>query len=189
MPYRITQYNEPILRQKGEPVTTFDGELKVFARGMIEAMRDAEGIGLAAQQVGVARQFCVVDVRGSGNDYQCVLDGKPQPPELLMPLYLANPVISRKGPETSFYEEGCLSIPDVRAEVERPDLITVKYQDLNGRERILECDGILARCIQHELDHLEGILFIDHLDKATLFGLEKRLKRLRRQTRDYLRNA
>lgn len=189
MSYRITLYNEPVLREKGSPVTTFDADLRTWARGMVATMHEADGIGLAAQQVGVPKMFCVVEVRAPRGEIRCRLDGKECPPELLMPLYMANPEIVEKGSETCLYEEGCLSIPEIRAEVERPDAITVTYQDLDGEVHRLECDGLLSRCIQHEVDHLHGILFIDHLDRKTLFGLEKKLKRLRRQTRDFLRSG
>ncbi|MCC5788913.1 MAG: peptide deformylase [Opitutales bacterium] len=187
MNLRLCLYNEPILRQKGEPIKTFDHDLRDLAREMVLIMEEENGIGIAAQQVGLDRQFCIVDVRNAEEPYLCELDGKPQLPDLLMPLYLANPEITKASAQQSVFEEGCLSLPEIRGEVERPQEIVVRFQDLEGAWRQLRADGILARCIQHEIDHLNGILFIDHLPPAELKKQEKKLKRLRRETRDLLK--
>ena len=181
----IAYYNDPVLRKKGEPVRNFDPSLRKLHDDMVETMKDAEGIGLAAQQIGRALQFCVVDLRESPSPFQCRLDGRNDvPPDLLMPLALANPEVAIPPGELTVFEEGCLSFPDIRGNVERPDRIHVHYQDLHGIAHDLECDGILARCILHEVDHLNGVLFIDRMEKKTLKEIEKKLKRLKRQTRD-----
>ena len=187
MNLRLCLYNEPILRQKGKPVETFDQSLKDLAMEMAVLMEEENGIGIAAQQVGLDRQFCVVDVRGAEEAFLCEIDGKPQPPDLVMPLYLANPEIAKNSSTKTVFEEGCLSLPEIRGEVERPGEIEIRYQDLNGNSHQLRADGILARCIQHEVDHLNGVLFIDHLSSAELKKQEKKLKRLRRETRDFLK--
>ncbi len=186
----IVFYNQPVLREKGKPVTVFDGELETFFHDMVETMHQAEGIGLAAQQVGRPLRFCVVDLRESPSPFSAALDGRRDlPPELYMPLALANPQVTVLPGEPTVYEEGCLSFPDIRGDVERPDRIRVDYDDLQGARHTLEADGILARCILHELDHVDGILFIDRMEKKTLKGLERKLKVLKRRTRDSLRTG
>jgi peptide deformylase len=186
----IVQYNDPRLRQKGHPVKAFDAELKTLFQDMVETMHEADGIGLAAQQIGKALQFCVVDVRHAQDTFSFELDGRSNlPAELIMPLAVANPIIRIASPETGISEEGCLSIPDIRGEVERPERIRVDFQDLEGRPHTLECDGIFARCLLHEADHLDGILFLDRMQKKDLKAVEKKLKILKRRTRDALNTA
>ena len=166
MSLRITQYGEAILLQKGKEIVSFDKTLSSLANEMLEAMDEAEGIGLAAQQIGQAIRFCVVDVP-EHPDYpiNCILDGKRLASSILMPMALANPVVELLPSDEFFYEEGCLSFPEIRGDVARPECIRVTYQDLDGVKHELECDGLLARCIQHEVDHLNGILFIDRMEK------------------------
>lgn len=189
MELRITQYGEPVLREKGRPVTEFGPELKQLAEDMVETMRAADGIGLAAQQIGRALQFCVVDVHfpDSPPEYFYELDGRKIPFDMFMPLALANPQVEVVPLSQSDYDEGCLSFPEITGIVNRPDRIRVRYQDVDGHPHVLECEGILARCIQHEVDHLNGVLFIDHMDRRSLAKVEKKLKRLKRDTRDWLK--
>ncbi|WP_411034614.1 peptide deformylase [Shinella sp. BYT-45] len=142
---------DPILRQASKPIETVDGEVKKLADDMLETMYDAPGIGLAAIQIGVPRRMLVLDVSKEGEDRK--------------PLVFINPQIVASSDERSVYEEGCLSIPDYYAEVERPAKITVKHLDREGREQLTEADGLLATCLQHEIDHLNGVLFIDHISK------------------------
>lgn len=142
---------DPILRQVSKPIETVDSEVKKLADDMLETMYDAPGIGLAAIQIGVARRMLVLDVSKDGEDKQ--------------PLVFINPEIVASSDARSVYEEGCLSIPDYYAEVERPATITVKHIDRDGKEQIVEADGLLATCLQHEIDHLNGVLFIDHISK------------------------
>ena len=142
---------DPILRQASKPIETVDGEVKKLAADMLETMYDAPGIGLAAIQIGVPRRMLVLDVSKDGEDKA--------------PLVFINPEVVRSSDERSVYEEGCLSIPDYYAEVERPAKIKVRHLDAEGREQVTEADGLLATCLQHEIDHLNGILFIDHISK------------------------
>jgi peptide deformylase len=184
MSLRIVHYNEPVLRTKGEKVTVFDAALGRLAAEMIDAMHDAGGIGLAAQQVGRALQFCVVDMRESDAEFSWELDGAKPPLDLFMPLALANPVISVvPGTPETVYEEGCLSFPKIRGDVTRPDAIVVKFQDERGVPHILKCDGLFSRCIQHEVDHLNGVLFIERMDKKTRTALDEDVKALARETK------
>lgn len=184
MALRIVHYNNPVLRAKGEKVTVFDGALAAFAADMIETMHEAGGIGLAAQQVGLAIQLCVVDLREADARFTWELDGAKPPIDLFMPMIMANPQISPVPgtPETS-YEEGCLSFPKIRGEILRPDAILVKFQDERGIPHILTCNGLFSRCIQHEADHLNGILFIDRMDKSTRSEVEPDVKALAKETR------
>ena len=142
---------DPILRQVSKPIETMDSEVKKLADDMLETMYDAPGIGLAAIQIGVARRMLVLDVSKEGEDKK--------------PLVFINPQVVSSTDARSVYEEGCLSIPDYYAEVERPAGITVKHLDRDGKEQLTEADGLLATCLQHEIDHLNGVLFIDHISK------------------------
>ena len=142
---------DPILRQVSSTIETIDSEVKTLADDMLETMYDAPGIGLAAIQIGVARRMLVLDVSKDGEDKQ--------------PLVFINPEIVASTDARSVYEEGCLSIPDYYAEVERPAGITVKHLDRDGKQQLTQADGLLATCLQHEIDHLNGVLFIDHISK------------------------
>ena len=186
----ITMYDEPVLRQAGSAVTKFDGNLAKLAEDMIETMRDAEGIGLAAQQVGKALCLCVVEVPvNPETPTECILDGKHVNPKLIMPFALANPEIEELPGDDMVYDEGCLSFPEIRGEVIRPDRVRVSYRDLDGIEHKLECDGLLSRCIQHETDHLAGILFIDRMEPEILADIKPDIKELKRQTRKALKKT
>jgi peptide deformylase len=183
MVLKIVHFNEPILRKKGAKVTAFDTALAQLAADMVETMHAAEGIGLAAQQIGRALQLCVIDLRPSEADFAWNYDGARPPLELFMPLALVNPVITVVPEPTTVYEEGCLSFPHIRADVVRPDEITVKFHDPTGHAHVLRCNGLLARCVQHEIDHLNGVLYIDRMAKDVLATLEPELKALKKETR------
>ena len=142
---------DPVLRQVSNSIETVDDEVRRLADDMLDTMYDAPGIGLAAIQVGVARRMLVLDVSRDDEDKT--------------PLVFINPEIVASSDERSVYEEGCLSIPDYYAEVERPAKITVRYVDRDGKQQEKEVDGLLATCVQHEIDHLNGVLFIDHISK------------------------
>jgi len=189
MPLPIVHYNAPVLRKKGDRITTFDRELARLADDLVEAMRVAKGIGLAAQQVGRAVQLCVVDLRGIEPEFTWELDGARPPLELFMPLALVNPVVTAVPAPTTTYEEGCLSFPDIRGDVVRPDRITVKFQDPHGHLHSLTATGLLSRCVQHEVDHLHGVLFIDRMEEAVLESLTPALKALKKRTREALKAA
>ena len=183
MTLSVTQYGESILHQKGKQVTEFSSKLSSLYHDMLEAMYAEEGIGLAAQQVGIALQFCVVDVP-SIPDYPitCILDDKTLSHQLLMPMALANPKIEVLPCDEYYYEEGCLSFPEIKGEVARPEVIVVRYQDIEGNSHTLQCDGLLGRCIQHEIDHLNGILFIDRMEKEIYAEIKQEVQALKKRT-------
>ena len=180
----IVHYNEPVLRSKGEQVVAFDSTLARLAGEMIATMHAAGGIGLAAQQVGRALQLCVVDLRDAESEFNWEFNGARPPLELFMPLVLVNPqmTITPGTPETTF-EEGCLSFPNIRGNVARRDALTVRFQDPHGLPHVLTCDGLLARCIQHEVDHLQGVLFIQRMDAKTRSDVDEAVKALAKETR------
>ena len=142
---------DPLLRQVSAPVETVDADLLKLADDMLETMYDAPGIGLAAIQIGIAKRMLVIDVAREDEEKQ--------------PQVFINPQIVRSSDERSVYEEGCLSIPEYYAEVERPAVINVRYVGRDGKQHELEADGLLATCLQHEIDHLNGVLFIDHISR------------------------
>jgi peptide deformylase len=181
---RIVHYNEPILRKKGDKIAAFDAALAGLADDMVETMHEAGGIGLAAQQIGRTIQLCAVDLRAAQAEYTWQLDGKKPPKELIMPLVLVNPRVTVEPEPTAISEEGCLSFPEIRGDVERPDRITAHYQDVQGHAHTLVCTGLLSRCVQHEVDHLNGVLYIDRMDKQVLAKLEPALRALKKQTRE-----
>jgi len=160
---------DPVLRRVSKPVERVDDELRGFLDSMLDTMYDAPGIGLAAVQVGEPIRVFTVDCAKRSDDEEEAEDGEVKRGETeeddRSPIFLINPEIVAFSDERSVYEEGCLSIPDYYADVERPAACTVKYLDRDGKEQMLEADGLLSVCIQHEMDHLDGRLFIDHLSK------------------------
>ena len=187
---RVTQYGEPILRKAGEPISVFDAELVEIAKDMTETMYDEEGIGLAAQQIGKALQICIVDVRppeGAEVAFNYSYDGKQPPLDLFMPMVICNPKVSIIDDREDVYEEGCLSFPGVNGKVDRPIGVRCDFQDVQGNPHVIEADGLLGRCILHEADHLNGELFIDKMYKRDLLKNQAKIKKLRRESRDFLR--
>ena len=152
---------DPILRKKSLPVEKVDSDLQKLLNEMLETMYAAPGIGLAAVQVGILKRLIVIDLAREN--------------EKKNPLFLINPEIIYRSKDTSVYEEGCLSLPGQFAEIERPSECTLKYIDFNGNKKELKADGLLATCIQHEVDHLDGILFIDYLSKLKKDMIIKKL--------------
>lgn len=161
---RILEVPHPVLKKRAVPVARVDEEVRRLVRDMFETMYEAPGIGLAAPQVGVGRRLCVVDVSEDKN----------------APLCLINPEITWRSENLVTAEEGCLSLPDQYAEVTRPDAVELVYQDETGAERKLRAEGLLARCIQHEVDHLDGILFIDHVSALKRNMILRKLAKARR---------
>ena len=161
----LTEPNE-VLRQKSLPVDKVDKELQILMYDMLETMYAAPGIGLAAIQVGVPKRIIVLDIEQK--------EGKKNP------LYFINPEIIKKSENLSTYEEGCLSVPGQFAEIDRPDRCHIKYLDYNGEKKEINAEGMLATCIQHEMDHLEGILFIDYLSKLKKSMIIKKLSKQKR---------
>ena len=183
MPLRIVHYNQPVLRKKGAKVTVFDSELTKLADEMVNTMHEAHGIGLAAQQVGLALQLCVVDLTDTPREFTWELDGAKPPLELIMPMALVNPELKTLPSDETLYEEGCLSFPEIRGDVARPDAVTVKFQDTAGIQHTLTCTGLFARCLQHEVDHLNGVLFIDRMEKDVRAPIDRAVKDLAKRTR------
>jgi len=147
----IIKLPEPILKTVSAPVAAVTEEVRRLVKDMFDTMYAAPGIGLAAVQIGVAKRIVVTDV---------VKDDQPK-----APLCFVNPEIVWQSEDTTEYEEGCLSIPEVYDKVVRPAEVRVRYMDLDGEEQVLHCTGLLATCIQHEIDHINGVLFIDHLTR------------------------
>ncbi len=159
----IVEFPDPRLRTKAQPVVAFDAELRQLVADMFETMYDAPGIGLAATQIDVHRQLLVLDVSEEKN----------------APMVIINPrIVSSEGSQV--YQEGCLSVPGIFADVERADRIRVEARDVDGKDVVIEADGLLAVCIQHEMDHLDGKLFVDYLSPLKRELVRKKLAKQRR---------
>lgn len=156
----------PVLKEVSTPVDAVDDDLRALMDDMLETMYEAPGIGLAAVQIGVPKRVIVMDLAREGEDKQ--------------PRYYVNPEITWRSEETAPYEEGCLSVPEVYDEVERPARVKLKYLDYKGNPVEEEAEGLFAVCIQHEMDHLEGVLFIDHLSRLKR---ERAVKQVKKQSR------
>lgn len=179
----ILQYGDPILRAKGKQIEKIDDHIRVLAANMIETMHAANGIGLAAQQVGEALQLTVLDISQIEDRPSTLkLNGKDVDPTASMPLVLINPEIELGG-ETEIGTEGCLSFPEITGQIERAESTMARAQNLEGDKIEIVASGLLARAIQHEVDHLNGILFIDRMNSAAKAALSSRLKRLQKQTK------
>lgn len=181
----ILEAPDPFLKQVSKPVETFDASLKTLIADMFETMYDAPGIGLAAIQVGVPLRLIVMDLQepdpdapiDACGDAHCGHDHRPVKRE---PRVFINPRLIDPSVEQATYREGCLSVPDFYAEVDRPARVRVAWQDADGGHHEEDMDGLLATCIQHEMDHLEGILFIDHLSRLKRNMVLKKLDKARR---------
>ena len=183
----IVKYGDPVLRQKGERVEEVTPEIRQLINDMLETMREAHGIGLAAQQVGTALQLALVDVTGvEDRPSRMSLDGEPVNPEDYMPLILLNPEWTAVGDAKEDGGEGCLSFPEVCGEINRPEEIDVKATDENGESVAFRCGGLLARAIQHEWDHLQGILFIDRMDAIVKAQLKPEVDTIQAETKKTL---
>jgi len=158
---------DPLLRKVSEPVNSVNTEIKNLMDDMLETMYAAPGIGLAAVQIGVLKRIIVIDLSKDS--------------EKKNPLFIVNPEITFKSKELISYEEGCLSIPNQFAEVKRPSTCKVNFLDYNGKKKEINADGLLATCIQHEVDHLDGILFIDHLSKLKKDLILKKTKKQKKE--------
>ena len=156
---------DPLLRKISESIEKVDDDLRKLMDDMLETMYQAPGIGLAAVQVGILKRIIVIDISKGENEKN--------------PLFLVNPKIKFRSEKTSTYEEGCLSLPGQFAEIERPAECSLDYIDYKGKQRELKADGLLATCIQHELDHLNGVLFIDYLSKLKKSMIIKKLSKIK----------
>jgi len=179
----ILQYGDPILRAKGKRIEKINDHIRDLIANMIETMHAANGVGLAAQQIGEALQLTVLDVsQVEDRPSTLKLNGKDGDPATSMPLVLINPEIEMGG-ATEAGTEGCLSFPEITGEIERAKSILARAQTLEAGRIEIEASGLLARAIQHEVDHLNGILFIDRMNSAAKAALATRLKRMQTQTR------
>lgn len=180
MPLTLRYYGDPVLRTAARSVRPPDPDLARLAAEMIATMRASEGVGLAAQQIGETRAICVVEVPA---DYDQDAAGQRINPDLPpMPLVLLNPEIHTLSDKTDSREEGCLSFPDIRGKIDRALEIGVRYLDLDGQSHDVTVRGFAARVIQHEVDHLNGVLFIDRMSVAKRFALKGRLAKLKAAT-------
>lgn len=159
---------DPRLEVCSEPVEKVDDEIRAFIDDMVDTMRKEEGVGLAAVQVGVHKRILVMEVP----------DMETQENVLY---HLINPEITEVSEEENIYDEGCLSFPGQRAKVTRPQRVTVKALDYNGNEQVIECDGLLATCVQHEIDHLNGVVFIDHVSKMKHDMVMNKMRKLKKK--------
>ena len=162
----LTEPN-PFLRQKSKPVEKVDDSIRKIMDDMLETMYQAPGIGLAAIQIGIPKRIIVLDIS--------------KDPEKKEPMYFVNPEKVYASKDQATYEEGCLSVPGQFAEIDRPDKCHIKYLDYNGDSKELKAEGLLATCIQHEIDHLEGILFIDYLSKLKRSMITKKLSKQKKE--------
>jgi peptide deformylase len=179
----IVKYGNPVLRAKGAEIHDVDETVKKLASDMLETMRAANGVGLAAQQVGVPVQLTVIDVTGvEDRPSEMFIGGEPVKPADHMPLVLLNPVLEL-GEDEEEGTEGCLSFPDLSADIVRADHVRLTAKTLDGTKFVCEATGLLSRALQHEVDHLNGILFIDRMTSAARAGMAGKLKRLQKEGR------
>ena len=167
MTRRLTKFGEPVLKKKAAEVEVFDESLKELASDLVDTLYEENGLGLAAPQIDSSKRIFAIDMRRRSDDSvpcEFTIDGKSLPLDIAMPLIAVNP------------------------EVERSAEVRLTYQDTDGAKHVLECSGLFARCVQHENDHLDGICFVDRLTPRQLFKIEPKLKKLRRQTRDFLKS-
>ena len=187
MKLTVRQFGDPVLRQKGARIEAITPEIKKLVADMFDTMYDARGVGLAAQQVGRALQLTVIDVRGIKDRPSTMeINGKVVEPEAHMPLVLINPELKWSG-ETFTGPEGCLSFPEIYADISRPESIEVTATNQKGERISFRCGGLLSRAIQHEYDHLHGVLFIDRMDKATFKKIKPELDGLVYSTKNALK--
>lgn len=185
----VVKYGHPALRQKGARIETISLEIKKLIADMFETMYAAKGVGLAAQQVGMALQLTILDVRGATDRPSTLeLDGKPADVNDFMPLVLINPEWNAVG-EPVAGPEGCLSFPEIYADITRPESVDVTALNEKGKQIHFRCGGLLARAVQHEWDHLQGILFIDRMEKKTKEELRPELEVLQADTKAELAAA
>lgn len=188
--YDIVLHPDSVLKQKAQPIENIDADVKVQVERMFATMYKAQGIGLAANQVGILNRVFVMDTEQSSTRHHapcCTEEGcstgehDDMSIEKGKPIAMINPEIIWSSEELTPYQEGCLSLPDQYGDVIRPEKVRVKYIDENGQEQELEAEGLAAKCIQHELDHLNGVLFIDHLSMLKRNTLIRKLNKLKKE--------
>ncbi|MDG2003009.1 MAG: peptide deformylase [Novosphingobium sp.] len=182
----IIEIPDPRLKQVSSPVESFDDDLRVLVADMFETMYGAPGIGLAAIQLGVPQRVLVIDLQPEDPDAEpevCHAHGDEHhthQPVIREPQIFINPEILESSEEATIYSEGCLSVPEIYADVERPSRIRARWQDLDGKAHEEEMDGLMATCLQHEMDHLEGIVFLDHISRLKRNMAIKKLEKQRK---------
>ncbi len=176
MIYPLCYFGNSVLREKAAPITNFDAELEKLGKDMISTMREEEGIGLAGPQIGKSLRIFTMEVPVDMDEDE---NGQPLNAGLESPLVVVNPEIEVVGDVEEEMEEGCLSIPEVRGKVIRPFAIKLRYQNVKGESKELELQGLAARCVQHETDHLNGVLFIDYLSSVKKMSIKGKLKRIK----------
>ncbi len=169
---KLCEYPDPILKEKSQEVLSVNDEIKRILQDMLETMYSAGGVGIAAPQVGILKRLVVIDVEQKDEDTR----GNP--------IFMVNPQIVWKSEETNICEEGCLSVPQQRAEVERAASVRAVYTDFNGKSCEISAEGLLAKAIQHELDHLDGILYIDRISRLKRNMLLKKLQKMRAEKKE-----
>ena len=184
MSFEIVTFGDPVLRVRATPVDRVTPEFKRLVDGMMETMHEAEGVGLAAQQVGRTVSLCVIDV-----PVELDVEGEGGPrlnPGVQMPLVMFNPKIVSRGGDIARRDEGCLSFPGIQASVQRAAEVEVAFVDWKGEVQTLRCRGLLARAVQHELDHLDGVLLVDRMSPVKKISMAGKLKRLREETEEMM---
>jgi len=176
----ICKYGDPVLRKKAVPVQEVTDEIRKLADEMLETMYKERGVGLAAEQVGHWEAICVIDIPPESD---CNEQGERHNPDVKMPLVLINPKIISRSETTVEADEGCLSFPGIFAKIERAYEVNAEFLDRSGQEQTIHAKGLLARAVQHEIDHLDGILFIDRMSPVKRVTLSGKLKRLARETK------
>ena len=182
MPLEIVTFGDPVLRVRAAPVSRVTPDLKKLADNMMETMYAHNGVGLAAQQVGEKMSMCVIDIPP---DCDVEEEGGPRlNPGIQMPLVMFNPKIVSQAKASEKHDEGCLSFPGIHTGVQRSAELDVAFTDLKGNQQTLRCRGLLARAVQHELDHLNGVLLVDRMSAVKKISLAGQLKRLRQETEE-----
>ncbi|HBR67744.1 MAG TPA: peptide deformylase [Rhodospirillaceae bacterium] len=177
--YKIIIVPDPVLKQQAQPVARVDDAIRQQMDNMLETMYDAPGIGLAANQVSLLNRVLVMDLSRRNRDDED--EGEQTPEQNIGPICMANPEIVWESEEISVMEEGCLSIPQQYAEVKRPAIVRVKYLDYDGKQAELEAEGLLSHCVQHEIDHLNGVLFVDYLSSLKRSMILRKVEKLKKQ--------
>ncbi len=177
--YKIIIVPDPVLKQQAQPVAKVDDAIRKQMDDMLETMYDAPGIGLAANQVSLLNRVLVMDLSRRNRDDE--EEGEQTPEQNIGPICMANPEIVWESEQMSVLEEGCLSIPQQYAEVKRPAVVRVKYLDYDGKQAELEAQGLLSHCVQHEIDHLNGVLFVDYLSSLKRSMILRRVEKLKKQ--------
>lgn len=189
---RVTHFGEPVLKEKGAAVSQFDAALASLVADMFETMRAEKGVGLAAQQIDRPLALFVADFQPDAEEEKqakLLFNGKSTALPLVLPLAVVNAELELLDSDLMAYDEGCLSFPNIQGEVVRPERVRLTYQDMRGERQVLETGGFLARIIQHEYDHTQGIVFTERMERKVRIPLENKLKKLKRASRDFLKDT